>query len=96
MEFNTPYTGLTQVINPYAKFDYYGTLPTKMQFGMYRWHINNPVRFKNNFRMTIQALEWKRKMVLLEDDISSVAFWYQTEPHGTFLKVSDRTCLKVS
>ena len=96
VEFNTPYTGLTQVINPYAKFDYYGTSPTKMRFGMYRWHINDPVRFENNFRMTIKALGWKRKMVLLKDDISSVAFWYQTEPHGTFPKFSDRTCLEVS
>ena len=33
--------------------------------------------------MTIQALGWRSggRYLPLQDDISSVAFWYQTEPH---------------
>ena len=96
VEFNTPYTGLSQVINPHARFDYYGTSPTKMRFGMYRWHVTDPVRFEQDFRMTIQALGWQGKMLPLEDDISSVAFWYQAEPHGLFPTLADKEHLEIS
>ena len=60
--------------------------------GMYRWHILDPIRFKTDLRVTIQALglnstsKWwlNRKFDPLTDDISSVALWYQTEPHAEF------------
>ena len=54
--------------------------------GMYRWHIMDPIRFKSDLRVTIQALGWwpDRKYQPLTDDIASTAFWYQTLPHGEF------------
>ena len=53
---------------------------------LYRWHVLDPVRFKQNLRVTIQALGWwpDGKFQPLTDDISSVAYWYQTEPHNPF------------
>jgi hypothetical protein len=51
--------------------------------GLYRWHILDPIRFDNDLKVTIQALGWwpNGKFQPLQDDIASVAYWYQTEPH---------------
>ena len=51
--------------------------------GMYRWHIADPVRFKQDLKVTIQALGWWQDWTFqpLADDISSTAYWYQHEPH---------------
>jgi len=59
---------------------------TPPRFGLYRWHIKDPIRFQQDLRVTIQALGWQSggRYLHLEDDISSVAFWYQTEPHAPF------------
>jgi len=79
-EFSTAYAGLPQVIRPD------GAYKSQQRFGMYRWHIMDPVRFEQNLRVTIQALGWRsgHRYLPLQDDISSVAFWYQTEPHVAF------------
>lgn len=68
------------------------TLPTDMMatppnhWSLYRWHIPDPIHFKNDLRVTIQALGWydHGKYKKMEDDIASVAYWYQTEPHADF------------
>ncbi|MBI4551653.1 MAG: DUF2961 domain-containing protein [Candidatus Latescibacteria bacterium] len=54
--------------------------------GLYRWHIIDPIRFEQDLRVTIQALGWRPngKFLPLEDDIASVAYWYQSEPHAPF------------
>ncbi len=54
--------------------------------GLYRWHIMDPIRFQKRLRVTIQALGWwpNGKFQPLADDIASVAYWYQAEPHGEF------------
>jgi len=54
--------------------------------GLYRWHIFDPIRFKQNLKVTIQALGWwpDGKFQPLTDDIASVGYWYQTEPHTPF------------
>jgi hypothetical protein len=54
--------------------------------GLYRWHILDPIRFKSDIKVTIQALGWwpDGKFQPLTDDIASVAYWYQTEPHVEF------------
>jgi D-arabinan exo alpha-(1,3)/(1,5)-arabinofuranosidase (non-reducing end) len=79
-EFTSPYSGLVQVIKPD------GLYQSQQRFGLYRWHIPDPVRFDHDLRVTIQDLGWQPggKYLPLRDDISSVAFWYQTEPHTTF------------
>jgi len=57
---------------------------------MYRWHVMDPIRFKQDLRVTIQALGWRsplegqKRYLPLQDDISSTALWYQTEPHAPF------------
>jgi hypothetical protein len=54
--------------------------------GLYRWHVFDPIRFKQNLKVTIQALGWwpDGKFQPLTDDIASVAYWYQAEPHTPF------------
>ncbi|NOZ57600.1 MAG: DUF2961 domain-containing protein, partial [Calditrichaeota bacterium] len=90
-EFTTPYSGLTQVIRPD------GLYRSQMRFGMYRWHIPDPIRFEENLRVTIQALGWRSdgRYLPLQDDIASVAFWYQTEPHAPFPPLPSRDELEI-
>jgi hypothetical protein len=83
-EFTTPYAGLAQVIRPD------GLYASQQRFGMYRWHIADPVRFGQDLRVTIQALGWAgdprrgAEFLPLQDDIASVAYWYQTLPTAQF------------
>lgn len=90
-EFTTPYAGLVQVIKPD------GLYQTQQRFGLYRWHIVDPVRFETDLRVTIQALGWRadRRYLPLTDDIASVAYWYQVDPHGTFPKMLPKDLLEV-
>ena len=55
-------------------------------WSLYRWHVPDPICFDQDLRVTIQALGWGAdgKYKLLSDDIASVAYWYQTEPHAPF------------
>jgi Protein of unknown function (DUF2961) len=91
-EFTSPYSGLAQVIKPD------GLYQSQERFGLYRWHITDPVRFDKDLRVTIQALGWQsgRRYLPLMDDISSVAYWYQTEPHASFPQLPDRDHLDVN
>jgi len=59
--------------------------------GLYRWHIMDPIRFKQDLRVTIQALGWwpNGKFQPLTDEITSVGYWYQVEPHASFPKLPD-------
>lgn len=45
---------------------------------MYRFHIPDPIHFKSALRVTVQALGWHddRRYRVLEDDVTSVAYWY--------------------
>jgi hypothetical protein len=91
-EFNTPYAGLHQVIRGDGHYQ------VAQRFGMYRWHINDPIRFEKDLKVTIQALGWREggRYLPLQDDIASVVFWYQTEPHGSFPKVPEKDKLEVN
>ncbi|MDR1357121.1 MAG: DUF2961 domain-containing protein [Tannerellaceae bacterium] len=79
-EYTTPYAGLHQVIRPD------GTYKSQQRFGLYRWHITDPIRFDSNLRVTIQDLGWRHggRYLPQKSDISSVTFWYQSEPHAKF------------
>ena len=76
-DFQTPYAGFLQ-ITPEEGF--VGC------FSQYRWHIVDPVRFKNDFKVTIQCLGWddEGNYLPLQDKLISVAYWYQVEPHAKF------------
>nr|MBC9707643.1 DUF2961 domain-containing protein [Enterococcus sp.] len=57
----------------------------------YRWHLPDPISFKENLRVTFQTLgNDDIKLYERQDDISSVAYWYQKEPHEFFEKLLDR------
>lgn len=90
-EFCSPYAGLPQVIRPD------GLYKSQMRFGMYRWHIADPIRFEKDLRVTIQALGWRSglKYLPLQDDIASVAYWYQTLPTVTFPRLPDKDYLEI-
>ena len=73
-----------------------GLYQSQQRFGMYRWHIMDPIRFEQDLRVTIQALGWRSGGYLpLQDDIASVAFWYQVEPHVPHPPLPDRDYLEV-
>jgi hypothetical protein len=90
-EFSTAWAGLHQVLRPD------GAYRSQQRFGLYRWHIMDPVRFETDLRVTIQALGWRGggRYLPMQDDIASTAFWYQAEPHAPFPALPDRDGLEV-
>ena len=94
VEFTTPYAGLPQVIRPD------GIYQSQQRFGLYRWHIMDPIRFETDLKVTIQAIGWRtdkenRRYLPLQDDIASVAYWYQTLPTTPFPALPDRDYLEI-
>ncbi len=91
-EYTTPYAGMPQVIRPD------GLWRSQTRFGLYRWHIMDPVRFDKDLKVTMQALGWRSggRYLPLKDDIASAAFWYQTEPHAPFPKLPGKDDLEIN
>ena len=79
-EFCTPYSGLHQVIRGDSHDQ------VKKRFGLYRWHIMDPVRFEKDLKVTIQDLGWRQggRYLAQKSDIASVCYWYQAEPHAKY------------
>jgi hypothetical protein len=90
-EFTTPYSGLPQVWRPD------GLYQSQTRFGLYRWHVTDPVRFQQDIRVTIQALGWRSggRYLPLQDDIASVAYWYQALPTAPFPPLPARDHLEI-
>jgi Protein of unknown function (DUF2961) len=84
--FSTPYSGLAQVL-PADQ-----TYQAGQRFSLYRWHLADPIHFKKDLKVTIQALGWQPGGLYLQlnTEISSVAYWYQTEPHQEFPPLPSR------
>lgn len=76
--FSTPYLGM-----PLARPD--SNMGTR-RFSLYRWHIEDSIGFFSDLCVTVDTLGWWRQPGLrpLAEEISSVAYWYQVEPHGPF------------
>lgn len=76
--FNSPYLGM-----PLAAVD--SPLSPK-QIGMYRFHIEDGIGFNEDIKVTVQTLGVPRdgKYKYNGEDVASVAYWYQTEPHAPF------------
>ncbi len=91
-EFTSPYSGLCQVIKGDQHYQ------VSQRFGLYRWHITDPIRFDKDLKVTIQALGWRSggRYLPLQDDIASTVFWYQTEPHNDFPPLPDKDGLEVN
>ena len=79
--FSTAYSGTVLPANENGE-------PPQL-WSLYRWHIQDPINFERDLRVTIQALGWgnARYRKLEKDVISSVAYWYQAEPHAGFPKL---------
>ena len=80
--YTTPYLGLHQVLKPD------GLYRSQQRFGMYRWHIPDPVRFRQEMRATIQCLGsgpgdgngLGYRYRPNSDDIASTVFFYLDAP----------------
>ncbi len=89
--YSGPYVGLAQVIPADTAYK------PPQRFGLYRWHIPDPIRFEKDLRVTIQALGWQKggRYLPLQDDIASVAYWYQTLPTAPFPPLPNKDELEV-
>lgn len=65
---------------PYTGFHLIGNLDFSGKVSMYRFYVNDPVRFKKSIRMTIEHGHANN----VGNDYSSTAFWYQGDPHKAF------------
>ena len=89
--YTNPYTGF-HAVKPQGSFK------TQPRFSMYRWHITDPIYFDENIRITCQALGWRNDLsryLPLQDDISSVAYWYQDSICKNFPALPDRNELEL-
>lgn len=69
-EFCGPYAGLHHTTQGPDGWHWQG------KQSMYRWHIEDPIRFKKSIKVSIEHGEANA----LSLDMSSVAYWYQTLP----------------
>ncbi len=90
-EFTTLYSGMYKV-------DFTDqTYKANRRFNMYRWHITDPIYFKEDIRVTIQALGWRSesRYLPLQDDIASVAFFYLEKPCDVSGTLPDKDGLEI-
>lgn len=90
-EFSTAYAGVPHIMRPD------GCYGANTRFSMYRWHLTDPVRFQKDLGITIQSLGWRSggRYLPNQDDMASVAFWYQAEPHAPFPQLPSRDYLEI-
>jgi hypothetical protein len=71
-EYSTPYLGMPQVIRPD------GLYSSQQRFGLYRWHVADPIHFATRIRVDIQALGWRAgwRYLPLRDDVASTSIFY--------------------
>ena len=76
--YMSSFLGLHQLIKPD------GLYRAQTRFGMYRWHLLDPVSFESELRVTIQDLGWRSdgRYLTRSDDIATVGFWYAEGPSG--------------
>ena len=79
-EFAGPYTGVHLI----ESTDYAGLV------GMYRWYAPDPIRFDRSLRWTIEHGHANN----FGNDYTSVAFWYQDEPHAPFPVLPERDAMR--
>lgn len=90
-EFSTPYSGLSKVKEPD------GLYKSQEYFDLYRWHITDPIYFREDLRVTIQALGWRKegRYLPLQDDISSVAYWYSDDAENGYLPLPSKNDMEI-
>ena len=75
--FSGLYTGMYAIYGDNREF-YNG----QQRFLLYHFHIADPIRFENKFRMTLDNMGWTGPRY---DDYTSVAYWYQTLPSAPLM-----------
>ncbi|MBS0664461.1 MAG: DUF2961 domain-containing protein [Verrucomicrobia bacterium] len=88
--FSSPYFGFQHVVGK--------SMQVGARMTLYRFHVHDPVFFKQDLRVTMQALGWRdldrdfphKRYLALQDDIASVAYWYQTLPGAPLEPLPDR------
>jgi len=65
---------------PYTGFHLISDTGWAGKNGMYRLFVNDPIRFQRSIKVTLEHGHNND----LANDYSTVAFWYQNEPHRTF------------
>jgi len=74
------YVGLAWGIQ-LAPFLYNGcSLNDKNFVSMYRWHLPDPIAWRQHCRITIQQIAYKKGLVETSDDWSCATFWYEPVP----------------
>ncbi|QQO08395.1 glycoside hydrolase family 172 protein [Breznakiella homolactica] len=93
-EFNNMHE--TQYCTPFLGYPFHSTRNSAVTFpyhddytpamrSFYRWHILDPIRFEENLKVTVQQIGVNaRGLFERQDDVSTVAYWYQAEPHVPF------------
>lgn len=81
--FQTPYLGLSLAdVSSFPK-----------KFSMHRFHLVDAIGFKENIKVTIDTIGWKEGLTGYEhhdEDVKSVVYYYQNEPHNKFPKLEDK------
>lgn len=77
--YSTPHLGLHQIITPDGLYE------SQQRFGMYRWHVPDPIRFASSLHVDVQALGWRagHRYLPRHDDIASTALFYLDSPAAT-------------
>jgi len=90
-EFSNAYCGLAKVSRPNGLYD------SQTRFSLYRWHLSDPIYFEEDLKVTIQALGWRNggRYLPMQDDLASVAYWYQTLPNAKFPTLPDNDYLEM-
>lgn len=78
--FNTAWCPSETYSSPYHGITLPGGHNWSGQISLYRFHIEDPVAFEQSIRVTLEHGHANRR----SDDLSSVAYWYQAEPHLPF------------
>lgn len=89
--YQTPFLGFHyySAEEPNHSWRYAGACPPMR--GFYRFHIPDPIRFQEDLKITLQQIgNCNTGLFERQDDISSVSYWYQIEPHGEFPILLDR------
>ena len=59
--------------------------------GLYRFHLPDPICFESDLKVTLQQIGSCHSGIFeRQDDVATVAYWYQTEPHASFPQLPDR------
>ena len=89
--YSTAYLGYPYYSRSDTEHNAYHNDDTMPQRGFYRWHIEDPICFDQDIRVTIQQIGvGYRGLFERQDDVASVAYWYQQLPHTAFPKLPDK------